>query len=414
MKFFFFLAQLSPIALHGEDAPVLRLENDFLRLEVGSSGRCLGFTDKGSGKDYLAREAGGAGAPLARIRLRGREFPATAAAGGDRLTLRFGEAGVIASLSFAAEKKYLTAEVVSLEGPKDGPAVEEFIFLDIPLALRGLLAEPFAGCALALNLKTNVGELPGPAGRLRASCYPRFGFAGAKAAILGCPTEAMRRVMQEAVSAAPELPHSPIGGPWAIEAEINRGSYLFNFGNLTEQTVEDWIRLAQGLGMNQIDFHGGGSFRFGDCEPNRDMYPRGRASLKAVINRLHEAGLKAGLHTYAFFIDKRCPWVTPVPDLRLGKDASFTLAEPLAADGKTVLVAEPTGEMSAVTGFFVRNSAVLQIGDELLIYSGVKKDPPYAFTGCQRGACGTRASAHEKGAEAHHLKECFGLFTATP
>ena len=39
--------------------------------------------------------------------------------------------------------------------------------------------------------------------------------------------------------------------------------------------------------------------------------------------RINAAGISAGLHTYAFFIAKDCPWVTPVPDRRLASDATF-------------------------------------------------------------------------------------------
>ena len=111
-----------------------------------------------------------------------------------------------------------------------------------------------------------------------------------------------------------------------MDADINRGSYLFNFRDLTEDTVDDWINLAKSLGAKQINLHGGqsknSSFSFGDFQPNPKFYPNGYDSLKAVVDKIHEAGLKAGMQTYAFFIQKRSPYVTPVPDPRLGKDAS--------------------------------------------------------------------------------------------
>ena len=102
--------------------------------------------------------------------------------------------------------------------------------------------------------------------------------------------------------------------------------------------------------------------------------------------------------------------MTPTPDARLAKDATFTLAEPLTAEASTVSVVEPTKAMSNITGFFVRNSVTLQIEDELIKYAGASKTPPYAFTDCKRGAYGTRATPHARGAKVHHLKECFGLF----
>lgn len=390
----------------GPVKPAITIESDSLRLIIGADGRTLEFTDKSSGTNYATRNPGVA---FARVKQDGKFFEATTALLADnRLLLTFGGAGVRAALKVVGTKHSLTVEVLSVSGDN----VAEFVFADVPLTLKGAEAEPFAACALALNLQTNVREVPRASSRLEASCYPRFGFAGAKVALIGCPQKDLRRVLQEVVTAAPDLPHSPIGGPWALDAEINQGSYLFNFGDMSEDKADDWIKLARSLGLNQIDFHGGGSFRFGDCEPNPKTYPKGRASLKAVVDKLHAAGLKAGLHTYAFFMDKKCPWVTPVPDKRLAKDATFTLAEPLDASTNKVMVfvTEPTTNMSAITGFFVRNSVTLQVDDELITYSGVSKTAPYAFTNCQRGAWGTRVAAHAAGAKVHHLKECFGLF----
>lgn len=390
----------------GRPRQSLAFESDCLRLAIGPKGDVLEFTDKSTGVNYCSEKQN---VPFARLRKAGKFHPATAAEVADgRLLLEFGDAAARAALRLTGTPHSITVEVLSVSGE----GVEELVFADVPLSLTGAADEPFAACALALNLQTNVRELPRAASHLEASCYPRFGFVGAKVAIIGCPTGDLRRTMQEVVTAAPDLPHSPIGGPWALDAAINRGSYLFNFSDLSEEKADDWIQLARSLGLNQIDFHGGGSFRFGDCEPNPQTYPQGRASLKAVVDKLHAAGLRAGLHTYAFFIDKRCPWVTPVPDTRLAKDATFTLAEPLeaSADSTTLQVNESTAGMSTTTGFFVRNSVTLHVDDELITYSGVNKTAPFGFTNCRRGAWGTRVAAHAKGAKVHHLKECFGLF----
>jgi hypothetical protein len=353
----------------------------------------------------------------AQINLAGKYYDASSASySNGRISLQFGESGFSAIIAVKAERHYLALEVVSISkdsvgNPLSQSELKEVVFANINLTVS---EEPFVACALALNLKTNVAEIPQPTSKLRAMCYPRFGFAGAQVAIIGCPQDELRSVMKEVVSAAPELPKSPIGGPWALDAEINRGSYMFNFGGMSEATVDDWIGLAHKLGINQIDFHGGNSFRFGDCHPNPETYPNGLASFKAVIDKLHASGILAGLHTYAFFIDKRCPWVTPVPDPRLAKDATFTLAESLAPDDTAVSVIESTQNMSTITGFFVRNSVTIQIDDELTIYRGLSKEQPYAFTNCQRGAYSTKVASHKAGAKVHHLKECFGLFVPGP
>jgi len=380
------------------------IENEWLGYEIGRDGRNLRFTDKRTGADYCDRSND---SHLARATKGGREHPASAVSfDGRRMTLGFGDSNVSATLVVHRSPSHVVLEVESVEG--DG--VEELVFLDVPLTLDESGDGPFAACALALNLETNVEKLPGPMDHLRAACYPRFGFVGAKVAIIACPPEQLRPTLQEAVSAAEELPHSPLGGPWALDVPICHGSYLFDMGDVTEETVDDWIGLVESLGFTQLDFHGGKSFRFGDCRFNLELFPKGRRSMTAVIDRLHDAGISAGLHPYAFFIDKKCPWVTPVPDPRLAKDATFTLAKPIDESDEVVHVAESTADMSAITGFFVRNSVTLQIGEELITYSGVLKEEEHAFTGCQRGAYSTRVSGHREGSPVHHLKECFGLF----
>ncbi|MGC8668295.1 MAG: hypothetical protein ACP5VE_09295 [Chthonomonadales bacterium] len=377
-------------------------------LTMAADGTVTSFRDRKTGVDYLAHAGGPV--PLARITLGRRSVPVTSlVASGPVWRLSFADTGFTAVLKAVSLGDYGTLEVLSTRGQ-----ATELQFLDLPLTLKGVPDEPFAVCALALNLRTNVPELPMPSSRVHAQCTARFGMVGAKVALIACAPAELRRTLQRAVAHAPDVPHSPIGGPWALGKAINQGSYLFNFGGLTERTVGDWIRLARMLGVNQIDFHGGNSFRFGDCRPNPQMYPKGLASLKAVIDRLHAAGIKAGLHTYAFFIDKRCPWVTPVPDSRLAASETFTLADPLAPDAKTIPVLEPTNGVSTVTGFFVRNSVTLRIDQELITFSHVSAEAPWRFSGCIRGAYGTKPAPHARGAKVYHLKECFGLFVPDP
>ena len=395
-----------PAADTGDQAMV-EFENAYARYAIGTNGQNLRFIDQATGQDYCRHDPE---TPFARVTVAGKQHDASAVAADEgRLTVEFGDPGVSAELALRVHDHYFVLQVISVTGE----GVEQLQFADLQLTLKGDPEEPFAACALALDLQTNVPEMPRANSRLRASCYPRFGLEGASVALIGCPQSELRNVLKEVVTDAPDLPKSPIGGPWAMDAEINRASYLFMAPN--EDSVDQCIETVKSVGFNQVEIHGGrGTYRFGDCEPNRERYPNGVASIKATIARLHEAGIYVGMHPYAFFIDKACPWVTPVPDKRLAKDATFTLAAALAADATTVPVAEPTAEMSTITGFFVRNSVTLHVDDELITYSDVSKQPPYAFTKCTRGAWGTKAAPHDAGAKVHHLKECFGLFVPDP
>ncbi len=381
------------------------LETEYLRYEIGTDGKNAAFVDKGTGKDWCDPAA----APFfAHMRIAGHQYDSTAVSLKDgKLAVEFGDPSRRASFSVRQDPHSIILELTDISGTD----VEELGFADVGFTLKGKPGESFAACALALNLQTNVHQIPGLNSAMNSSCCSRFGLVGAKVAIVGTPRPVFRDVLKEVVSAAPGLPHSSLGGPWALDSDMNRGSYLIDTeGKIGTETVSDWISLAKNLGITQIDFHTGKSMRFGDLTPNPALYPKGVEDVKSVVGRLHEAGISAGLHTYAFFIAKDTHWVTPFPDPRLAVDAAFTLAESLSADADSVPTEESTKGMSVVTGFQIRNSVTLRVDDELVSYGGFAAEPPFGFSGCKRGAWGTKATAHGKGAKITHLKESFGLF----
>ncbi len=404
---FMLLTATGHLAAQEDAMDNITVENDCARLVIGANARGVQLIDTRGDTDYAVHDPD---VPFARISIAGKDHMATNAAMDDnRLTLTFGDSGATAVVGVQVRPRYFVLRVLEFAGAD----AQSLTFCDIRLSKSGL-DQPFGACVLALNLKTDVREYPGANSRLRADAHDWSGYKGALAALVACPTNEMRDVLKNVVTRAPDLPHSPIGGPWALDGPDNRSSYLFNFGGLTVDTADAWIAKAKSIGFNQIQIHGGGAFRFGDCHLDAAAYPNGRADLRAAIDKLHEAGLIVGMQPYAFFMDKRCPWVTPVPDPGLAKDATFTLAQALPADATGVPVVEPTTEMSTITGFFERNSVTLQIDDELITYTSIDKEAPYAFTGCQRGAWGTQVANHAEGAKVHHLKECFGLFAPDP
>ena len=141
--------------------------------------------------------------------------------------------------------------------------------------------------------------LPALQRELRASCEKKFGLVGARVAIVGAPMARMLPALQETLAGASELPVCKVAGPWAREVPFNHGSYLFNFGSLTETNVNDWIEMVHSLGFTQIDNHGGGEFfRFGSMELNRQKWPDGWDSWQRIVARLHAAGIGSIFHTY--------------------------------------------------------------------------------------------------------------------
>jgi hypothetical protein len=404
----FVLLALCSSVSGAEQGPII-IENAHVRYTISPNGKNLGFFDLATGIDYLKRDTPSV---CALVRGGDREYPATGVRlANGRLTIEFDPANVTAVLGVQARDSYIRLAVESVSGNN----VESLTFLNVPLTLQARPTEPFGACALSLNLFTHVKQLPALQKSLWASCYSKFGMEGAKVAFVGMPTEKMLTALKQVLTEADEMPHCTVAGPWANEVLFNHGSYLFNFGSLTESNVDEWIAMAGSLGVTQIDNHGGGKFfRFGDFELNREKWPKGWNTYRRIVKRLHDAGIGSIFHTYAFFIDKRSKYVTPVPDRRLDAFRVFTLAEPIDSNATEVAVNESTKGMSTVTGFFEHNSVILHVGDELMTFGAVSQEPPWRFTKLKRGAFGTRAAIHEKGTKARHLKECFGLLVPDP
>lgn len=328
----------------------ITLENRYFKYEIDKQGKNLHFIDKVSGKDYLKSDSLTYCASL--ISNGEKMFVTDVSYKRNQLNLGFSKAGVTIGIKVKKTKNHVSFEVETVKG-----AVDELTFINVPLQLEGMPYEPFAACILSMNIFTRVRELPALQSHLWASCYKRFGIIGAKVTMIGVPQKQILPVIRDVVSHSKDIPYSDKGGAWAMMQKEGYGSYLMNFGTLTEETVEEWIDMCNSLGFNQIDNHGGGAFfKFGDFELNKDKWPDGWESFKRINDRLHEAGISSIFHTYAFFIDKNSRYVTPVPSEDLGYFNSFTLAKPLHDSDSVIVVNESTANISTITGFFVYDS----------------------------------------------------------
>lgn len=380
------------------------IQNDKIEYAMNEQGRNLRFVDKASKIDYLDKKSA---SYIASLKKDGREFSVTAVSlRGNLLKLEFKNAGLTAILLLERFNDRFTLELLNLSG-----AAESLTFINIPLKLEGMPYEPFAACVLSMNLQTHVFSLPALQSHLKASAYDRFGMKGAKVTVLGVPQKEMLPLIREVMINAKDIPHSNAGGAWAQQSKEGYGSYLMNFGTLTEDTVDEWIKMCKSLGFTQIDNHGGGKFfRFGDFELDPEKWPDGWDNFKRINKRLHDAGISSIFHNYAFFIDKNSKYVTPVPREDLGYFNSFTITKTIGASDTELEVQESTTDISLITGFFVRNSRTIRVGSELIEFDGISKNAPYKFTGLKRGANGTKASAHTVNEKAYHLREMFGRF----
>ncbi len=393
---------------YGKLSESIIIENDYFRYEVASNGKNLHFIDKSTGKDYLDSKSG---SKCAYIISEGQKIEVTALSlKGNYLEIEFGKSSHKAKVYVEKGRDRITLKVASVTNN-----IESLTLLNVPLTLEGQPYEPFAACVLSMNLFTHVRQLPPLQTHLWATCYKKFGSEGAEITLLGLPQEKLLPTIRDVMSKAKDVPHSDEGGAWALTKKEGYGSYLMNFGTLTEKTVDEWIERCKMLGFNQIDSHGGGDFfEFGTFELNKEKWPDGWDSFKRINERLHAAGISHIFHTYAFFIDKTSKYVTPNPREDLGYVNTFTLNKPLSETADEIIVEESTKDISTIVGFHTENSVTLRIGSELIEFSAVTKTPPYKFTGLKRGANGTKPSAQPAGKIAFHLSERFGRFVPGP
>lgn len=386
----------------------IRIGNRHFSYTIAPDGRNLAFVDKSSGKDYLAADSVSWCAAAVAA---GKEYrPTRVVQGEDRLEISFGDIAVKGFVTIDANDDRVIFRVDSVTGQ-----VESLTFLNIPLTLEAVPDEPFAACALSLNPHTHVEQLPALQDHLWATCYDRFGLVKAEAALVAVPQEQILPAIRTVMRAAPDIPFSDKGGAWAQLNKEGYGSYLMDFGTLTEQTVDEWIAKCDSLGFNQVAIHGAHYFfKNGDLELHKDKWPGGWADFRRINARLHEAGISSILLTYAYFIDKSSRYVTPVPSKDLGYFNAFTLAEDIGPEDTEITVKESTADISTIVGYFFQNSVTLRIGEELVEFSGVTREPPYKFTGLKRGVNGTRRLAHRPGEKGYHLQQMFGLFVPGP
>jgi hypothetical protein len=384
------------------------IENPNFRYEMDREGKNIHFIDKSSGNDYLFKDTV---SYCASVSKNGVDYKVTSVnLKDDTLYLAFSQVAATAKLVIAKNKDWINFKVADFRG-----TVESFTFMNVPLTLEGMTSEPFAACALSMNVFTHVRQLPALQTHLWATCYERFGINGAELTVLGVPQKEILPVIRNVMKTAKEVPFSDKGGAWAQLEKEGYGSYLMDFGNLTEKTVDETINQCKRLGFNQVIIHGGGAFyKHGEFELDRSKWPGGWQSFKRINDRLHEAGISSILLTYTFFIDKKSKHVTPVPSKELGYFNSFTLAAPLKPGDDEITVVESTADVSPITGFFVRNSNTLRIGNELIEFQEVTSAPPYKFKRLTRGISGTKIITHPANEKAFHLREMFGLFVPGP
>jgi len=383
-------------------------ENRRATLAVDTRGRAFSLRSRASARDLLLRPT-----PLVTATLKdgSRLTARRAARDGSTLTFAFGRNAGTAAIKVDTCRDFFTFTVESLT--LTNAASLTFCALAVePAKYCGGMANMLSDDADAVCLRGY--DLPvemDAAGRtLRVGTTAEHGLTGWRAGLAAGSKRdmpAMLRAMAESAG----VPASRLGGPWSLGAEANRGSYLF--ADLAYAATDDWIELARRGGFSTVHIHGWWQ-TLGHYGVNTNLYPRGLADMKDAVARIHEAGLRAGIHTLTACIDPRDAWVTPEASADLLPFDTYTLARALSPTDTVFYVNEPSAAHHDVVFTYMSNGNAIRIGSEIVQYAEVSRTPPYAFSKCTRGAFKTHASAHAAGERADYLQQRYIAFYPQP
>lgn len=221
------------------------------------------------------------------------------------------------------------------------------------------------------------------------------GFIGSKIALFGCPVEEALEIIGK-IEVAEGLPHPTIDGQWGKQARTASAAYLiYDFG---EHNIDEAIAYTKKAGLRYL-YHGGPFETWGHFILRKELFPNGWDGLKACVEKAEKEGIHVGLHTLSNFTTTNDPYVTPVPDPRLGKVGTSVLTADIDATQTEIPIESPD--------FFnqYKNNHLhgVMIGEELVRYGTVSESAPWKLLNCERGAWGTKASSHKKGTEAAKL-----------
>ncbi|MBQ9975668.1 MAG: hypothetical protein IJP16_04090 [Clostridia bacterium] len=261
---------------------------------------------------------------------------------------------------------------------------------------------------MTVNTRT-VNYPSGISGDFKACAYPHLGgVLGAKVGVTTAPEIILRESLKtlcEKIDSEKGIV-SKTAGPWGRDCKDNFGDYTIIYSAAPDY-IKNNIEFFKQIGVDQVDIHqGGATYRQGDFK--QAHYENHEGFKKHVAEPLAENGMKAGLHTYAYYINPGCHEILSDPkwQSQLDRNETFTLAEDISADADFVPSVESTAELSDYYGFFTSNLPYILVGEEIIYYTNA----PDGFKVLQRGFAGTKAVSHKKGEPMYHLRGCFNLF----
>ena len=365
------------------------------------------------GQELCAAEAA---LPIAQISTaRGGANCSAAKLAGQTLALSFAKTGTELVYEVIPSAHWLVFKLVSISGERP----TSLTLCQVPVNLTDKVGRRLSAaydnqravCLMAANRQADCGAARGKAATtLRAATQDAPGpkLEGAACALIVCPTDQLKPILHEASHAFGRLTNEDAAGTPAKDGEFRRGSYWFI--TVGEQDLDEVIRTCKLTGLKQVMMSSGSWCKaVGHYTFNESRF-RDEAALKAFVGKLHDNGIKVGMHCFASKVSKTDAYVTPVPDRRFWVDQRAALGADINAAQTEITVqgdvrewaGSPVARQRFWEGGVDKHREVI-LDDEIIQYEKIGPEGMWnTFLGCKRGAWGTQAAAHAAGAEARH------------
>jgi len=218
--------------------------------------------------------------------------------------------------------------------------------------------------------------------------YDDGGLIGSSVAIFGCSPENVLNSISE-IEIHEGLPHPELNGQWSKTAPQASAAYMImGFG---EEDFDKALAYTEQAGLKYL-YHSGPFETWGHFELNKAFFPEGRKSLKNCVEKAEAKGISLGLHTLTNFITTNDAYVSPLPDPRLAEVGFSFIEKAIGPAAKEIIIEDPS-RFNQFRNNFLK---AVRIDEEIIRYAAVSETEPWTLLDCQRGAFGTKASAHPK------------------
>ena len=387
-------------------------ENGLVKVSLGERGEIVSIRNAASGRELMKKPI-----PFAEVTLKDGKtklVPEAFASNGGRLVWTFPGGGQLELSSEPFDGGWtFKIERFTVNG---AAKLEAFRIGSLTCdkwrgsGLKMLSDEADGVVLMAYDLKLGMGWRDRWTKTLSVAAYDYFGFEGWRFGFAAGAKGRLREAMKK-MTIATGMPYTTAGGAWALDSDLNRGSYVFSYTELA--ALDDWIDVCQRAGSMYLHMHIWYKNQ-GHYQVNERKFPGGIAGMKEATDRLHAAGLRPSMHTLTACISYDDPYVTPVPTDDLQVTYRYTLSKAIDAAATEICVNELPGDLHAMESGYGTRGTFLKIGKEIVSYGGIVREKPYRFTNVKRGALGTRVADHAAGDRADYLMSRYSCFFPEP